>query len=137
MMTKTVLLITAATLMVSCQSETRQTQTSPATRADPAAEMATKKEMATEPRAEAAKRLNQLDAQIEWWAQMMGGGEKEQTQRRAQAVEMRVEAKRLRDQMGGWEDKGDSGGPILSREVEEGLERMEARMQRLGESAKP
>lgn len=133
-MTQNIFLISAVTLMMSCQSS--QTGTSPATNADPAAEMATKKELATEPRIQAAKRLDQLDAQIESWGQMLGGGEEAQAERRAQAVQLRAEAKRLREQMGTLDDKGGTGGRNLSREVEDGLQRVEETMKRLGESAR-
>lgn len=133
MMTKTFLLVVAAGLMVSCQTETaRRSQTSPETQADPAANMATGREEMMQARTRVSERLNRLDAQI--------GTLEERAQRgtatskakvKAEAAELRAEANRLRDRMGTWDEKAESGWQTVTREMEEGLDKIEDRTRKL------
>ena len=134
MPTKTILLVAMTGLLFSCQSErktTGETRTESVEEATERAARAAKAE-AAEAKVALAKRLDQLDAEIDnLEARAKKATAKTRTKLNAEAKELRAYAARLRGRMSTWDDKVAAGARTAKNEVEEGLEKTEAAIQKL------
>lgn len=125
MSTKFILVTAIAGMLWSCQSQqTAKSETAPETTAEAAREARLETEKA---KAALAKRINQLDAQIdEFEADVKKSSKKTKVKLTEKVRELRAEAKKLRDHMSTWDDKAESAWHTTKREVENGLDKAES-----------
>ena len=134
MMTKSILLVAITGLLFSCQSDKNTTAETRKETVEEAADRAARaaKEEAAEAKAALAKRLDQLDAEIDnLEARAKKATAKSRAKLNAEAKELRADATRLRGRMSTWDDKVVAGARTAKEEVEEGLQKTEAAIKKL------
>jgi|GEM_PF-3416739 len=139
MTTKLILLVAMTGVLFSCQSENKTTAETRSESVEEAADKAARaiKEEAAEAKAALAKRLDQLDAEIDRLEERAKKATaKSRARLNAEAKKMRVEATRLRGRMSTWDDKIASAWRTTKSEVEDGLKKTEAAMKQLVEDIK-
>ena len=134
MPTKPILLIAITGLLFSCQAERNTTSETRTETVEAAADRAARvvKQEAAEAKVALAKRLDQLDAEIDnLEAKAKKATAKSRAKLDAEAKELRAEASRLRARMSTWDDKVASGWRTAKSEVEDGLQKTEAAIKKL------
>jgi uncharacterized protein YicC (UPF0701 family) len=139
MPTKTILLVAMTGLLFSCQPErktTTETRTESVEEATERAARAARAE-AAEAKVALAKRLDQLDAEIDnLETKAKKATAKTRAKLSAEAKELRADAARLRGSMSTWDEKVAAGARTAKNEVEEDLQKTEAAIKKLAADLK-
>ncbi len=136
---KLILLVAMTGMLFSCQSERKTAVERRTDSVEEGADRAARalREEAAEAKATLAKRLDQLDAEIDSLeARAKKATAKNRARLNNEAKEMRAEATRLRGRMSTWDDKMTAAWRTTKSEVEDGVKKTESAMKRLVDDIK-